>query len=58
MCSSEYKKISFISLIFLNVNISNNIVYRLFKFGMLILDIRMEGTIAQISFLGPSSYCI
>ena len=50
------QKISFITLNFFNVDISTNIVNRPFKFGMLVLDIGMEGSLSQISFLSPSSY--
>ena len=47
-------KFLFFAIIFLNVNISLTIDPRLFKFGVLILDIIMEGTVSQISYLGPS----
>ena len=44
------------AIIFLNVDISTNVDPRLFKFGVLILDIIMEGTRSQMFYLGPSSY--
>ena len=31
-------------------------MYNLFKFGVVILDIIMEGTVSQIFDLGPSSF--
>ena len=42
-------------LTFLNLHISVNIVYKPFKFGLVILDILSEGTVSQIFNLGPSS---
>ena len=50
------QNISFITLNLFNVDISTNIVNGPFKFGMLVLDIGMEGSLSQISFLSPSSY--
>ena len=49
-------KFRFFAKIFLNVDNSVNIKTRLLKCGVLILDIIMEGTVSQISPLGPSSY--
>ena len=49
---------SYIYPLFFNVDISINIVYKLFKFGMAILDIIMEGTMPQIFNLGHSSHFI
>ena len=49
------QKISFFILTFVNLHISVNIVYKPFKFGLVILDILSEGTISQIFNFGPSS---
>ena len=50
------QKFPFFAIIFLNVDHSVNVYPKLFKFGVLILDIIMEGTMSQILYLGPSSY--
>ena len=42
------QKIPFFAIISLNVDNSVNDDSRLFKFGVLILDIIMEGTVSQI----------
>ena len=50
------KKILIFHHIFLNLHYSLNIIYRLFKFGVCILDVIMEGKVSQIFYLGPGSY--
>ena len=50
------QKFPFFAIIFLKVDNSVTVDPRLFKFGVLILDIIMEGTVSQICYLGPSSY--
>ena len=35
---------------------SLNIIYKHFKFGLIILDVTTKGTISQIFYLGPSSF--
>ena len=49
-------KILFFYYIFLNLDNSINIVHRLLKFSIGILDMITEGTVSQISYLGPSFY--
>ena len=48
--------ISIFAFIFLNLDNSVDIIYILFKFGVGILDIMMEGTVSQIFDLGLSSF--
>ena len=52
-----HKSLSF-TYIFLNLENSINIVHRLLKFSMGILDLVMEGKMSQIFYLGPSSHFI
>ena len=40
----------------MNLDNSINIIYKVFKFGVVILHIIMEGTVSQIFNLGPSSF--
>ena len=49
-------KFSFLSVIFVDLDNSFDIIYKLFKFGVVILDIIMEGTVSQNFYLGPSSF--
>ena len=37
---------------------SLNIIYKHFRFGLIILDVTTEGTMSQLFYLGPSSFCI
>ena len=52
------RKFLFFAYILLNLNNSINIVHRLLKCPMVILDIIMEGNMSQIFYLGPSSHFI
>ena len=49
-------KILFFAYIFLNLDNSINIVHRLLKFSIAILEMITEGTVSQIFYLGPSFY--
>ena len=49
------QKLSFFSIIILNLD-SVNIVYKVFKCGVVICDIIMEGTLSHIIYSGPSSF--
>ena len=49
-------KIHFFAYIFMNLDNSINIVHRLLKFSIVILDMITEGTVSQILYLGPSFY--
>ena len=46
------QKFSFFPFIILNLDNSVIIICKLFKFGVVILDIIMEGTVSQICDLG------
>ena len=48
------QKSTFFSIIFLNVDSSLNIYDRQLNFSVVIIDMMMEGTVSQISYLGPS----
>ena len=50
------QKLPFFSIIFLNVQSSFNIINRLFKFSLVIIDMLMEGTVSQIFYLGLCLY--
>ena len=50
------QKLSFFIVIFLNLDNSFDIIYKLFKFGVVILDIVTEGTVSQIFDLMSSSF--
>ena len=54
ICIKETKMYIF-PIIFFNVDSSFNIENRLFKFSVGIFDTLMEGTVSEISYLGPSS---
>ena len=45
---------SFLSIMFLNVDSSFTIKDRLLKVSVVIIDMLMEGTVSQIIYLGPS----
>ena len=50
-------QIFILAIIFLNLQNSFNIMYKLFKFGVVTPDIITEGTVSQMIFdLGPSCY--
>ena len=46
----------FFAVIVLNLDNSFDIIYKLFKFGVIILAIITEGTVSQIFDLGLSSF--
>ena len=50
------QKFSFFASIFLNLDNSVDILYKLFKFGVIILYTITEGTVSQIFYLGLSSF--
>ena len=52
----KVQKLPFFSIIFLNVDSSFNIINRLFKFALVIIDILMEGTVSQIFYPGLGLY--
>ena len=52
----KVQKLPFFSIIFLNVDSSFNIINRLFKFSLVIIDMLMEGTASQIFYLGLGLY--
>ena len=54
MGSKEYTNYHFFGVTFLNLYNSVNMIYRLFKCGVVILDSIMEGTVSQIFYLDLS----
>ena len=50
------QQFSFFAVIFLNLDNSVDITYKLFKFGVMVFASIMEGTVSQIFYLGPSSF--
>ena len=50
------REILIFQFIFLNVDNSVNIIYKPFRFCVVIFDTIMEGTVSQIFYLGPHFY--
>ena len=50
------QKLSYFAVTFFNLDNLVNIIYKLFTFGVVILDIIIEGTVSLIFYLGPSSF--
>ena len=56
-----FRKVDFISFFyfyFLDEDFSLNIVYLIMKLFIYVKNITLEGTVSQISYLGPSSHSI
>ena len=52
--SKEYKNSHLFPSFFFSLDNTVIIIYKLFKFSLVILDIIMEGTVSQIAYLGIS----
>ena len=51
-------KIRMFTFMFLNADISVNILLNIFKLSMVVLNTIIKGTVSQIPFLGPRSNCM